>query len=156
MRLSVAAVGQRMPDWVNQAWDDYSRRFPPSLPLDLKQIKTPRRAKNADVAVARRKEGDDLLAAVPQGSLVVSLDVVGKPWSTMDLVQRLESWMQEGRDVTFLIGGPDGLSKSCRSRADLSWSLGRATYPHALVRVMVAEQLYRAWSITQNHPYHRE
>lgn len=156
MHLCVAAVGQRMPDWVNQAWEDYAKRFPPALPLELKQIKTPRRAKNADVAASRRKEGDDLLAAIPQGALVVTLDVTGKPWSTMDLAQRLEDWMLEGRDVTFLIGGPDGLSGACRKRADLSWSLGRATYPHALARVMVAEQLYRAWSITQNHPYHRE
>ena len=145
-----------MPGWVDQAWDDYSRRFPPSLPLELKQIKTPRRAKNADVAASRRKEGEDLLAAIPQGALVVTLDVNGKPWSTMELAQRLESWMQEGRDVAFLIGGPDGLSASCRSQADLSWSLGRGTFPHALARVMVAEQLYRAWSVTQNHPYHRE
>lgn len=145
-----------MPDWVNQAWDDYARRFPPTLPLDLKQIKTPRRAKNADVAACRRKEGEDLLAAVAPGALVVALDVKGKPWSTMDLAGRLESWMQEGRDVTFLVGGPDGLSAACRARADLSWSLGPGTYPHALARVMLAEQLYRAWSITQNHPYHRE
>ena len=145
-----------MSGWVNQAWDDYSRRFPPSLPLDLKQIKTPRRAKNADVAAARRKEGVDLLATVQQGSLVVTLDVAGKTWSTVDLAQRLEDWMREGRDVTFMIGGPDGLSGACRKRADLSWSLGQGTYPHALVRVMVAEQLYRAWSITQNHPYHRD
>lgn len=145
-----------MPVWVNQAWEDYARRFPPSIPLDLKQIKTPRRAKNADVAACRRKEGEDLLAAIPQGDLVVALDVTGKSWSTMDLAQRLGGWMQEGRGVTFLIGGPDGLPEACTSHADLRWSLGSGTYPHALARVMVAEQLYRAWSITQNHPYHRD
>ena len=156
MRLCVAAVGQRMPGWVDQAWTDYSRRFPPSLPLELKQIKTPRRSKNADVAASRRKEGEDLLGAIAPGDLVVALDVLGKPWSTMDLSQRLEGWMQEGRSVTFLVGGPDGLSSTCLARADLKWSLGSGTYPHALVRVMLAEQLYRAWSITQNHPYHRE
>lgn len=103
----------------------------------------------------RSQEGGALLAAVPQGALVVALDGAGAQWSTEKLADRLESWMQEGRDVSFLIGGPDGLSAECKSKADLSLSLGRFTWPHALVRVMLVEQLYRAWSITQNHPYHR-
>lgn len=156
MRLCVAAVGQRMPAWVDQAWNDYSRRFPPSPSLELKQVKLPRRAKNTDVAAARNTEGEDLLAAVPTGALIVALDERGKQWTTREFAGRFETWMQEGRDVAFLVGGPDGLSEACRSRADFCWALGRGTYPHALVRVMLAEQLYRAWTITQNHPYHRD
>ncbi len=156
MRLCVAAVGQRMPAWVDQAWEDYSRRFPPSLKLDLKQVRLPRRAKNTDVLAAKNIEGQDLLAAVPDGAFIIALDERGRQWTTRDFANRFEGWMQEGRDVAFLIGGPDGLSEACRSRADLCWALGRATFPHALVRVMVAEQLYRAWTVTQNHPYHRD
>jgi 23S rRNA (pseudouridine1915-N3)-methyltransferase len=156
VRLCIAAVGQRLPAWVDQAWKEYSRRFPPSLSLDLKQIRMPRRARNVDVVAARNKEGDDLLAAVPSGALIVTLDEKGKQWSTRELAGRFEVWLQEGRDVAFLIGGPDGLSQTCKARADFCWALGRATFPHALIRVMVAEQLYRAWTVTQNHPYHRD
>jgi len=145
-----------MPAWAEQAWGEYSRRFPPSLKLELKQIRLPKRAKNADVVAARNAEGQDLLAAVPTGALVVALDERGKQWTTREFSARFESWMQEGRDVAFLVGGPDGLSQECKSRADLSWALGRATYPHALARVMMVEQLYRAWTVTQNHPYHRD
>jgi 23S rRNA (pseudouridine1915-N3)-methyltransferase len=151
----VAAVGQRMPGWVNEAWNEYARRFPPSLPLELKEIRMPPRGRNADIAAAREKEGKSLLSAAPDGALLVPLDGGGKQWSTETLAERLASWMQEGRDLAFLIGGPDGHSAECLGRAGISWSLGRATFPHPLVRVMVAEQLYRAWSITQNHPYHR-
>lgn len=144
-----------MPAWVDDAWNDYSRRFPPSLPLELKEIRMPQRTRKSDAAAARRSEGQALLAAVPPGAIVVALDERGSKWSTAQLAKRLEGWMQEGRDLAFLIGGPDGLSEACRGGADFIWSLGPATFPHALVRVMVAEQLYRAWSVTRNHPYHR-
>lgn len=155
MKLLVAAVGQRMPAWVDEAWKDYARRFPPNLPLELKEIRMPSRTRNADVVAAREAEGEALTAGAPAGALVVALDERGTPWTTEELASRLEDWMHEGRDPVFMIGGPDGLSPACRKRADLCWSLGGATYPHALVRVIVAEQLYRAWTITQNHPYHR-
>jgi 23S rRNA (pseudouridine1915-N3)-methyltransferase len=155
VKLQVAAVGQRMPAWVDQAWTEYARRFPPSLPLELKEIRMPQRARNADTVAMRRREGKALLASAPAGALLVALDSNGRQWSTEELAETLESWMQQGRDVSFFIGGPDGLDQSCLDQADVRWSLGRATFPHPLVRVMVAEQLYRAWSITQNHPYHR-
>ncbi len=155
MKLVVAAIGQRMPKWVDQAWDEFARRFPPSLPLELKEIRMPQRSRKPDIAALKRQEGAALLAAVPASAWLVALDERGKQWSTEDLAARFEDWMHEGRDIAFLIGGPDGLPESSRSRADHCWSLGRATWPHALVRVMLAEQLYRAWSITQNHPYHR-
>lgn len=155
MKLLVAAVGQRMPAWVDEAWKDYARRFPPNLPLELKEIRMPSRTHNADVVAAREAEGAALTVAAPAGALVVALDGRGTPWTTRELASRLKDWMHEGRDPVFMIGGPDGLSPACRKRADLCWSLGGATYPHGLVRVIVAEQLYRAWTITQNHPYHR-
>ena len=144
-----------MPGWVNEAWSDYARRFPPNLTLELKEVRAPKRTRNTDIDAARKVEGDALQAAVPVGALCVALDGRGSQWSTEDLARRLGNWMQEGRDVVFMIGGPDGLAPECRRRANLTWSLGKGTYPHALVRVLVAEQLYRAWSITQNHPYHR-
>ena len=155
MKLVVAAIGQRMPDWVDQAWNDFARRFPPKLPLELKEIRMPSRARNPDIVALKRQEGEALLDAAPTGARIVALDRSGKQWSTEELASRLEDWMLEGRDLAFLVGGPDGLADDCRNRAELCWSLGRATWPHALVRVMLAEQLYRSWSITQNHPYHR-
>lgn len=155
MKLLVAAVGQRMPAWVDAAWKDYARRFPPNLPLDLKEIRLPPRTRSTDIAAACHAEGEVLAAAAPAGALVVALDGRGTPWSTEELASKLQGWMLEGRDLVFMIGGPDGLSPACRKRAELCWSLGRATNPHALVRVIVAEQLYRAWTITQNHPYLR-
>lgn len=144
-----------MPAWAVEAWKDYSRRFPPSLPLALKEIRMPQRTRKSGVAAARKSEGEALLAAVPSSAVLVALDERGSQWATVELAERLEGWMQEGRDVAFMIGGPDGLSEACRDAAEFKWSLGRATFPHALVRVMVAEQLYRAWSVTRNHPYHR-
>lgn len=155
MDLTVAAVGTRMPAWVEQAWKEYARRFPRGLNLVLREIPLARRARNADVAALRRAEGEALLGAVPAGHRTVALDENGRQWSTVELAERLEGWMREEHGVCFLVGGPDGLSGDCRRRADETWSLGRLTLPHPLVRAVLAEQLYRAWTITQNHPYHR-
>lgn len=156
VKLLVAAVGQRMPAWVDQGWNEFARRFPPSLPLRLKEIRMPQRARNPDIAALRAREGEMLLAACPAGARLVALDEAGSQWSTRDLAAKLEDWMLEGRDIAFTIGGPDGLDEAVFDKADHRWSLGRATWPHALVRVMLAEQLYRAWTVTRNHPYHRE
>jgi len=155
MRIRVAAIGQRMPGWVTEAWNEYTRRLPASLKVDLHEIPLPRRGKNTDVSRSVRDEGSALLSAVPRDARVVALDVQGKPWSTAGLASQLEQWMGEGRDICLLIGGPDGLSGECLQRANDRWSLGPLTLPHPLVRVILAEQLYRAWSITSNHPYHR-
>jgi len=156
MQLLVAAVGQRMPGWVQQAWTDYSRRMPRELSLDLREIPLAKRSRNAAVGRLRSAEGGALLAAIPAGYRTLALDERGLEWSTQELAVRLEDWMREERGVGFLIGGPDGLSGECRERAHDVWSLGRLTLPHPLVRVILAEQLYRAWTITRNHPYHRE
>ena len=114
-----------------------------------------RPARGAAPATAIRREGEGLLRAVPSGARIVVLDERGAAWSTADLAERLETWMADGRDTALLAGGPDGLAPECRDRADLSWSLSRLTFPHALVRVIVAEQLWRAWSLLHRHPYHR-
>jgi 23S rRNA (pseudouridine1915-N3)-methyltransferase len=156
MQLVVAAVGQRMPGWVQQAWVDYARRLPRELSLELREIPLAKRGRNAAGNRQRAAEGEALLAAVPKGYRTVALDERGREWTTMELSARLEDWMLEERGLGFLIGGPDGLSEECRSRANDTWSLGRLTLPHPLVRVILAEQLYRAWTITRNHPYHRE
>lgn len=154
MRLRVAAVGQRMPAWVSAAWQDYAGRMPPHLVLELVEIPVPRRARGSDLARLKRAEGDALLKAT-DGTHAVALDGGGRAWSTEELARQLEGWMQGGRDVSLLVGGPDGLDADCLSACAQRWSLGPLTFPHPLVRVILAEQLYRAWSILGNHPYHR-
>lgn len=155
MQLLVAAVGQRMPRWVNEAWSEYSRRMPAGLSLSLREITLAKRGKNADTRRLMATESDALLAAMPARARVIALDVRGKAWSTEQLAANLENWMGDGRDVGFMIGGPDGISPDIVARSDQCWSLGPLTLPHPLVRVVLVEQLYRAWTITQNHPYHR-
>lgn len=144
-----------MPGWVTDAWQEYARRMPRELPLELVEIPLAKRGRNPDIARLRRDEGRALLAAVSPGYRVIALDGRGKAWSTEELAQRLEAWMGEGAPCGFLVGGPDGLDPACLDQATERWSLGKLTFPHPLVRVILAEQLYRAWTITRNHPYHR-
>ena len=155
MQLLVAAVGQRMPRWVNEAWTEYARRMPPGLGLSLREIPLARRGKNADTKRLTAVESNALLAAMPSRSMKIALDVKGQSWSTEKLASNLQGWMGDGRDVGFMIGGPDGIDNDVMQTADQRWSLGPLTLPHPLVRVVLAEQIYRAWTITQNHPYHR-
>jgi len=155
MQLLVAAVGQRMPRWVNEAWTEYARRMPPGLTLSLREINLAKRGKNADTKRLTAVESMALYDAMPKRARIVALDVQGQAWSTEKLAANLEEWMGEGRDVGFMIGGPDGIAADIMQKADNRWSLGPLTLPHPLVRVVLAEQLYRAWTITQNHPYHR-
>jgi len=155
MQLLVAAVGQRMPNWVTEGWNEYARRMPPGLALTLREINLEKRGKNADTRRLAAAESKALIDAMPARARVVALDVRGQSWSTEKLAANLEQWMQEGRDIGFMIGGPDGIDADIMQRADDRWSLGPLTLPHPLVRVVLAEQLYRAWTITQNHPYHR-
>ena len=159
MKIVLAAVGTRMPGWVDEAFNDYARRLPPACRLTLREVPTAYRGsaarKGAASAATVRREGESLLRAVPSGARIVALDERGAGWSTAELAERLETWLADGRDTALLAGGPDGLAPECRERADLSWSLSRLTFPHALVRVIVAEQLWRAWSLLRGHPYHR-
>lgn len=155
MRLELIAVGERMPAWVRDGYGEYAKRLPRECALVLREIEPGARGKSQDVARAVALEGERMLAALPKGARVVALDVKGAGHSTDELAARLQTWLADGRDVALLIGGPDGLAPECLARADERWSLSRLTLPHSLVRVVVAEQLYRAWSLLRNHPYHR-
>jgi 23S rRNA (pseudouridine1915-N3)-methyltransferase len=156
MRLHLLAVGQRVPAWVDAGYRDFARRLPPECSLQLTEIAAGRRSKGSDIARVIEAEGEKLLAAVPAGARVVALDVAGEQWDTRQLSLRLDRWLHEGRDVALLVGGPDGLSRACLEAAEPVWSLSPLTLPHALVRIVIAEQLYRAWSLLRGHPYHRD
>lgn len=155
MRIHLLAVGERPNAWVVEGYREFARRLPPECALLLTEVPTGRRVRNADIARLVAQEGERLLQAVPAGARIVALDVRGQSWSTEDLAARMMRWMQDGRDLALMIGGPDGLSDACLERAELRWSLSPLTLPHALVRVIVAEQLYRAWTVCRGHPYHR-
>lgn len=155
MQLHLIAVGNRMPAWVEQGYQEYAKRLPPECALVLHEITAGKRGKNADIARLTRQEGEKMAAAIPKGSRVVALEVGGRAWSTEQLSARLDSWMGEGRDVALLVGGPEGLEPGLSAAADERWSLSPLTLPHPLVRIVLAEQLYRAWSILKGHPYHR-
>ncbi len=156
MKLQLIAIGTKMPNWVETGYQEYSRRFPRDMPLELIEIPAGKRGKNADITRILQKEGEAMLSAASKGNRIVTLDIPGKRWDTEGLAQQLEGWKLDGRDVSILIGGPEGLSPACKAAADQSWSLSPLTLPHPLVRIVMAESLYRAWSITANHPYHRE
>lgn len=156
MQLKVAAIGQHMPAWVTMAWQEYARRFHGAVRLELAELRMERRGQNADIKRIRSREGAALMATVPKGARSVALDVGGQAWSTQTLASKLENWLAGGRDVCFMVGGPDGLSPECLSSTENVWSLGPLTFPHPLVRVILAEQLYRAWTIVNKHPYHRQ
>jgi len=144
-----------MPAWVTDGFAEYARRFPKRLSLELIEVPLGLREKKDKSARAISEESRRMLKAVRSGDLVVALDQTGKTVSTEKLAGLLSDWQQDGRNVVFLIGGPDGLGCECLDRAEIVWSLSPLTFPHALVRILVAEQLYRAWTILQNHPYHR-
>jgi 23S rRNA (pseudouridine1915-N3)-methyltransferase len=155
LHIHLIAVGTRMPAWVTEGYGEYAKRVPRECSLVLKEIPLAKRQKGSDIARLVADEGQRMLAAVGEGSRVVALDVAGKPRSTEDLAVALQNWLGSGRDVSLLVGGPDGLAPACLQRADERWSLSPLTLPHPLVRILLAEQIYRAWSIVQNHPYHR-
>jgi len=159
MRVRLLSVGRRMPSWVQEGFAEYAKRLPPECALELVEIEPGRRgsgkASDAELDRIRRDEGERLLKALPDGNLAVALDVRGRPWSTEQLADELTRWLGSGSDVALLVGGPDGLSNACLARAERRWSLSPLTFPHPLVRVILAEQIYRAWSITKGHPYHR-
>lgn len=144
-----------MPHWVQQGYEEYAKRMPKECALILKEITAAKRQKNSDLQRLIKDEGERLLAALPPQAYVVALDRQGVQQTTEALADTLSHWMSEGRFAALLIGGPEGLSEECLRRADAVWSLSSMTFPHPLVRILVAEQFYRAWSILQRHPYHR-
>ena len=155
MVIHFICVGTRMPAWVQSGYEEYAKRLPGECALQLVEVPLGKRGKSMPAERAMAEEGERMLKAVPKGARVVALDVRGQGWSTEQLSTNLETWMGDGRPVALLVGGPDGLAAECLAQAEQRWSLSSLTLPHPLVRVVVAEQLYRAWSILRNHPYHR-
>jgi 23S rRNA (pseudouridine1915-N3)-methyltransferase len=155
MNIYLISVGNRMPRWVAEGYQEYAKRLPGECALQLIEIAPGHRGKGADIARTLRDEGERMLKAVPKGCRIVALDVLGKAWDTEQLSTRLGQWMADGPDLALLVGGAEGLAPACQNAAQLRWSLSPLTLPHPLVRVVVAEQLYRAWSLLRNHPYHR-
>lgn len=157
MKLAILAVGHRMPAWVNAAYEDYAKRMPREMPLQLKELKPAQRSNaTGDTPRWLKTEAGHIEAAIPHGSLRVVLDERGRSFPTRTLADHLKRWRDDGRDVAFIIGGADGLDDTIKTSADLLWSLSPLTLPHGLVRVVLAEQLYRASSLLAGHPYHRD
>jgi len=155
MQLVIAAVGHKMPDWIATGFTEYAKRMPPDCRLVLKEIKPVDRSGSRSAETVMAMERSRIEAVIPKGSKVVALDEHGRDLTTMQLAKNLTQWQQGGSDVTFVIGGADGLDAQFKQQADMLLRISSLTLPHGMVRVVLAEQLYRAWSITQNHPYHR-
>ena len=156
MRLVVAAVGQRQPAWADAAWDDFAKRFPAECRLELKALKAEPRTGGKTAAQCMAAEAQRFEAALPRGARRVVLDERGTRLTSVQLAERLKFWLGDGRDVALLIGGPDGLDPALKATGDETLRLSDLTLPHAFARVLLAEALYRAWSLTTGHPYHRE
>jgi 23S rRNA (pseudouridine1915-N3)-methyltransferase len=156
MRINFICMGQKMPTWVQQGYQEYAKRLPSQCELHLIEIPLTRRGKNADITRIQQDEGKRMLTHIDRDSLVIALDERGKTWSTQQLSQQMNNWMQNYTQVALLVGGPEGLAPDCLQQAQQKWSLSALTLPHPLVRIVVAEQIYRAWTVINNHPYHRE
>lgn len=156
MNVQIIAVGNKMPSWVVEGTNEYLRRFPVEFSVNFCEIAPLKRGKTVNLAKIKEVESEKCLAAISKGNKVIALEVLGKKWDTLTLAKQIDFWKMDGRNISLLIGGPEGLSDECRKVADELWSLSPLTLPHPLVRVIVTEALYRAWSVTQNHPYHRE
>ena len=156
MRLLIVAVGQRSPDWAEAAYADFAKRFPPEMRLVLMAVKAEPRGAGKTAAQMTAAEAQRMLTAIPKGARRVALDEHGSRLTTLRLAERLRFWLGDGRDVALLVGGPDGLDAALKAGADETLRLSDLTLPHAFVRVLLAEALYRAWSVNAGHPYHRE
>lgn len=155
MQIQLIAVGNKMPQWVMQGYEAYAKRLPRECKLILKEISAGKRGKKSNTDKVLKDEGKKILAAISTKTHIVTLDSLGTPWTTTALSLNLNYWLANGQNVALLVGGPEGLADAVKSQAHQSWSLSQLTFPHSLVRVLIAEQIYRAWSLLQNHPYHR-
>jgi 23S rRNA (pseudouridine1915-N3)-methyltransferase len=153
MKIRLLCVGTRMPAWISEGYATFAKRLPRDLPLILDEVPAARRTN--DTARCIDEEGRRMLARVAPDEHVIAMDERGSAWSSAELARRMRAWRRDGRDIVLLVGGADGLAAPCRARAEQSWSLSAATLPHGLVRVVVAEQIYRAWTQLVGHPYHR-
>ncbi len=156
MRLSVLAVGTRMPAWVNDGVTEYTRRMPRQIQFSIEEIPPGQRTARGNIVAAREREASQLMKRAAPADLRIALDERGKTWASTELAEQLRDWLHNVPHVALMIGGPDGFSNEVRDHADRLWSLSKLTLPHGLVRVVLAEQMYRAWTIVDGHPYHRE
>jgi 23S rRNA (pseudouridine1915-N3)-methyltransferase len=156
MRLLIVSVGHKMPGWISDGYAEYAKRMPREARIELVELKPEPRTTGKTTAQIMEAEAGRILATLPAGARVIALDERGAPWTTRKLADEMTNWMPEGRDVVFIIGGADGLHDSVKRAAHQLLALSALTLPHAMVRVLLAEQLYRAWSLMHNHPYHRE
>ena len=155
MKFNLIAIGEKMPAWINTGFNEYAKRMPQELSLNLIEVSAVKRTKNINIKQLLEREGQRILKAIPANNYVIALDVGGKSFSTEQLAVQLQKWREDARDISLLVGGPEGLSGECLRRAEFKWSLSPLTFPHTLVRVIIAEQFYRAYSILSRHPYHR-
>lgn len=155
MKIRLLAVGTKMPAWVEEGVDTYRKRLPRDFSLEIEEIPLGQRGKNADIVKARGQEAERIRQKLKGDEYLVALEVKGKAWSTQALAEEADQWRMLGKDIVLLVGGPDGLDPSLSAKADKAWSLSPLTLPHPLVRIMLAEQLYRAWTLLVGHPYHR-
>lgn len=155
MIIHIIAVGTKMPGWVTQGVDEYLRRMPSECQIKFVELPLGQRSKSKNIKQAMQQEEKSILAAIPNNSVVIAMEVRAKIWSTEILSEKMQAWMRSGKDVALLVGGPDGMTQACIDIAVEKWSLSNLTLPHPLVRIVLAEQLYRALMITKNHPYHK-
>ena len=156
MVIHFITVGQKMPKWVQEGYAEYAKRLPKSCALKLVELPMAQRGKTDSIEKMKAEEGKRITAAIPKGARIIVLDEHGKQVTTKGLANKLEEWLGGGQDIALIVGGPDGLEQSLIDAAQWKWGLSNLTLPHPMVRILVAEQLYRAWSVIQNHPYHRE
>ena len=155
MQIELIAAGTREPTWVTEGYKEYQKRLPKEWQLVLSEIPVAHRSKSQSVEKLKEEEGKKMLERVKSGGIVIAMDSRGSDWTTEKLAVRFTDWLQNANQVQLMVGGPDGLSKGCLQRADLTWSLSRLTFPHFMVRLLLAEQIYRAWSVINHHPYHK-
>jgi len=155
MLINFICVGTKMPVWVEQGYVEYTKRLNKDIKLNLIEVEASKRSKSSSAHKLKSEEANRILKVLPKSNHIVTLDVKGKPHNTESLAELLEHWLHLGKDVSLITGGPDGLDDSILKSANESWSLSNLTFPHPIVRVVVAEQIYRAWSLLNNHPYHR-
>ena len=155
MRIRLLTITHKLPAWIQEGYSEYAKRLPAACELQLVEIPAEKRTANADLKRITEREGEKMLAAIKPNHRVIALDVKGKLWSTEQLAEQMTLWQEKGQHIDLLVGGPEGLAPQCLQKADDKWSLSPLTFPHILVRLIVAEQIYRAWSILNQHPYHR-
>jgi len=155
MNIQIIAVGKNMPTWVTNGYNEYVKRFSSDFKISLHEIVAVKRSKAVSLTQVQQIEGQKILATIPSGSFIIALDEHGQQWDTISLANQFQKWRTSWQNISLLIGGPEGLPPFCLQQAQCKWSLSKLTFPHPLVRIVVAEQLYRAWSILSNHPYHR-